>query len=61
MWAATRQGGPCHKKGGALGKVLVHWAPVTRNMGRAPLYPFMSHRPDVFCHGALGLSKIELL
>lgn len=46
---------PVTRRRGALGNMLVHWAPVTRNMGRAPAYPFISHRPDVFCHGALGL------
>lgn len=60
MWAATRQGGPCHKKeGGALGKVLVRWPPVTRSMARAPVYPFTSHKPDVFVMELLAFNKLS--
>lgn len=30
-------------------------APAPGSTGRAPAYPFMYHRPDVPCQGALGL------
>lgn len=30
-------------------------APTAGSAGRVPTHPFKSHRPDVPCHGAVGL------
>lgn len=58
-----QQGGPLHKKkrGKAAGsrEGAGALAPAARSLGRTPVYPFKSHRPDVPCQGALALNKLS--
>lgn len=58
VWAATaRQPLPKKKRERAgLKEGAGTLAPAAGSMGRTPAHPFKSHRPDVPCQGALGLS-----